>query len=636
MRPSSEGMKIPKQYLQYGRIGIVLLASGGFLLLSIYLKTWTEHNLFSILFPAVALSSWLGGRLGGLIATVALTLGTAYYCLPPEGIGVGDPADLIRLGTFTISGAFVAWLSGALKESQGILMATLQSIGDAVIATDRRGSVRFINPVAEVLTGWSQKEAKGRPLAQVFRSVHAETGESVQVPAPVTLQGVVALENAYLISKDGNPVAVDDSLAPVHIESGRIFGSILVFRDATKRKQGEAALLDSQRQRLQAQRLEAVGRLAGGIAHDFNNLLTIISGYADLALKQMDRHSAGRGGVEEIRKAGERAASLTRQLLIFSRGQPARLEIVDLNQVVANFEKMLRRLIGEDIELVTNLASARVSVQVDVGQIEQIIMNLAVNARDAMPGGGRLTLETEVKELAENDTAAGAEAPRAKYGVLAVIDTGIGIDEQAESRLFEPFFTTKEVGKGTGLGLSVTYGIVKSYGGHVRVNSEPGKGSTFEVYLPLTEGLPDAAPTLPSPQEEARPGAATILLVEDNPDVRALMRDILIGLGYGLVEAGDGQEALRVAETHQGPIDLLVTDIVMPGLGGLELARRLAPIRQEMKVLYVSGYADQETAMRVLEHPIMGYLQKPFALTELASKVEEMLSRPKKSADEPD
>ncbi len=610
----------PKQYLRYGRIGAVLLSSGGFLVFSLYMKSWTEHNFFPVLFPAVVLSAWLGGRLGGIIATIGLSLGTAYYHLPPAGFGVDDPADLIRLGTFTVSGGIVAWMSGALRESQGIMMATLRSIGDGVIATDRRGRVRFLNPVAERLTGWPQKEAKGRPLAMVFQGVDAETGEAVLIPSPAALKGAVNIENTSLTSKSGQRVTVDDSLAPVQIEPGRTFGSILVFRDATKRKQSELALLEAQRQRLQAQRMEAVGRLAGGVAHDFNNLLTIISGYADLSLKALGPESPGRGAIEEIRKAGDRASSLTRQLLIFSRGQPTRLEIVDLNRVVTNFEKMLRRLIGEDIRIVTRLAGGPVTVKVDVGQIEQVIMNLAVNARDAMPGGGFLTLETYVKKPAKNSSGPDDGEMPGNYGVLSVMDTGIGIDEQNQSRLFEPFFTTKEVGKGTGLGLSVIYGIVKSHKGHLRVNSQPGEGSVFEVFLPLAEGSPNAAPAPALPQEAPR-GAATILLVEDNPEVRGLMRIILTDLGYVVLEAADGQEAMLLAEKHAAPIDLLVTDLVMPGLSGLELAKRLAPAHQEMRILYVSGYADHETAKRTLGDPGVAYLQKPFALAEFARKV---------------
>ena len=625
-------MKTLRQYSLYGRIGFALLTSGGFLIFSLYIKNWTEHNVFPLLFPAVVLSAWLGGRLGGIIATLGLSLGTAFYHLPPEGsFVVDDTADLIRLGTFTVSGGFVAWLSGALKESQGIMMATLCGIGDGVIATDRRGRVRFLNPVAEALTGWSQNEAKGRPLADVFHGVNADTGEPVPIPSPSALKGPVNIDNTSLISKNGHRVTVDDSLAPVEIERGRTFGSILVFRDATKRIQSEAALLEAQRQRLQAQRMEAVGRLAGGVAHDFNNLLTIIGGYADLSLKAIGPDSPGRGGIEEIRKARDRASSLTRQLLIFSRGQPTRLEVVDLNRVVTNFEKMLRRLIGEDIRIVTRLANGPVTVQVDVGQIEQVIMNLAVNARDAMPGGGFLTLETYVKELPKSGPAPDGGESQGRCAVLAVTDTGVGIDEQNQSRLFEPFFTTKEVGKGTGLGLSVIYGIVRSHKGHLRVNSQPGEGSVFEVYLPLAEGLPEAEPAALAPQQAPR-GAATILLVEDNAEVRGLMRVILADLGYLVLEAADAQEALALAEKHTGPIDLLVTDLVMPGLSGLELAKRLMPVRKEMRVLYVSGYADHETAKRTLGDPSVAYLQKPFALAEFARKVEGTLLRSRKQS----
>jgi two-component system cell cycle sensor histidine kinase/response regulator CckA len=614
-----------KRYLRWVRILIVLLTSGGFLLLSSYGKAWTEHNIFPMLFPAVVLSAWLGGRFGGLIATFALAIGTAYYHLPPAGIGVEDAADVIRLGTFTLSGAFVAWLSGALRESQGILMATLQSIGDGVIATDRRGRIRFLNPVAEMLTGWRQSEAKGRPLAEVFRTIDDETRQTVNVPAPLALREAVLLENACLISKNGQQVAVDDSLAPVHVESGRLFGTILVFRDATKRKQAEAALLDSQRRQLQAQRMEALGRLAGGVAHDFNNLLTVIAGYADLALKQIGEDNPARKGIEEIRKAGDRASSLTRQLLIFGRGQPTRLEVVDLSRIVINFEQMLRRLIVEDIELVANLVKDPVPVKVDVGQIEQVIMNLVVNARDAMPQSGRITIETGVKQLPEDDPIAQAGGLGTFYAFLSVADTGVGIDDQVRARLFEPFFTTKEAGRGTGLGLSVIYGIVRSHHGHLRLHSETGRGSVFEVYLPLTEELPEPAQE-PPPAQDAPRTKATILLVEDSPEVRMLMRDILANLGYLVLEAGNGQEAIRVAEDHPERIDLLVTDIVMPELGGIELAERLLQNRPQLRVLYVSGYADQETASRALGALSVAYLQKPFSLTELARKVESMIS----------
>ena len=620
-------MNVPKRYWYYGRIGIIFLASGGFFLVSLYARALTEHNIFPILFPAVALSAWVGGRLGGLISTFALSVGTAYFHMPPEGLTVGDPADMVRLGTFTLSGAFVAWMSGALKDQQGIMMATLQSIGDAVIATDRHGCIRFLNPLAEALTGWSQKEAKGKPLAHVFHGVHSDTGSRVQLPMPAALRGVVTLpENVHLISKSGGQVPIDDSLAPVQIESGRILGSILVFRDATRRRQNEAALLESERQRLQAQRMETIGRLAGGVAHDFNNLLTIINGYADLVLKQIDRGDQGRIAIEEIRKAGERAAGLTRQLLVFGRGQSVKLEAVDLNRVVANFEKMLRRLIGEDIELVTVLCNDSLPVLADVGQIEQVIMNLAVNARDAMPRGGRLILETRVHRTDQNRADPVPEGTAPAYAVLAVTDTGIGIDPENKPHLFEPFFTTKEVGKGTGLGLSVIYGIVKSHKGEVQFKSEPSMGSVFEVWLPCAEALPEKTRTLTSPHAIPR-GSGTILLVEDDLEVRKLMQDILTGLGYFVIEAAHADEAMLAVESHPERIDLMVSDIVMPGLGGFELAQRLAPIRPNMRVLYMSGYAGHEAVTRALADPTVAYLHKPFGPDELARKVAEMISR---------
>ena len=618
-------INIPRHYNYRFRIAIILVVNAGFLLLSLYVKTWTEHNIFPVLFPAVVLSAWVGGKLGGLISTAILAIGTAYYHMPPAGFAVSDTADLIRLGTFTFSGALIAWLSGALQENQGIMAATLRSIGDAVIATDRRGRVRFVNPLAEQLTGWSQDQAKGRPLAEIFRCAYLQTGEAVPLPEAETLRSVVSLpENTCVISRSNERVPVDDSMAPIQTDSGSIVGAILVFRDATRRKQHEAALLESERQLLHSQRMEAVGRLAGGVAHDFNNLLTIISGYADLVLKRIDLDDSMRSRIEEISKAGQKAAGLTRQLLAFSRGKPLKLEVIDLNQVVAEVEAMLRRLIGEDIELVTILSGDPLCVIADVGQIEQVIMNLATNARDAMPNGGRLTLQTGLKEPDENVAGDTSGSQPNRHALLAVTDTGIGIDEQTKLRLFEPFFTTKEVGKGTGLGLSTIYGIVKNHNGHVRVQSVPGRGSTFEVFLRRADGLPQAvAPSIP---RETRAGKATVLLVEDNPEIRQLARETLVSIGYVVFDAADSERALAVARDHAARIDLMVSDVVMPGLSGPELARRMAALHPETRVLYISGYSDHDVTDRALRDPSVAFLQKPFTPSELTRKVNEMLS----------
>jgi CheY-like chemotaxis protein len=374
----------------------------------------------------------------------------------------------------------------------------------------------------------------------------------------------------------------------------------------------------------QAQKMEAVGRLAGGIAHDFNNLLTAITGYTDLLLMDLPEGDPARREVQEIRKAGNRAASLTHQLLAFSRRQVLRPRVLDLNQVVMNMEKMLRRLIGEDIELVTSLADNLECVKADPGQIEQVIANLAVNSRDAMPKGGKLLLKTGNLVLGETDPGRHDPVQPGSYVLLEVTDTGSGMDEATMSRLFEPFFTTKEVGKGTGLGLATVYGIVKQSGGYIWAYSDVGLGTTFKVYLPSVE-MPaefaekDAALFYPSTGEE------TVLVVEDERMVRELVREILAQQGYNVLEAHRGTEALEVSERHEGPIHLLLTDVVMPGMDGPELARRLTAQRPEMKVLFMSGYTDHIILHDGVLVPGSEFLQKPFTVRALGTKVRSVL-----------
>src|SRR5438874_2635176 len=376
-----------------------------------------------------------------------------------------------------------------------------------------------------------------------------------------------------------------------------------------ERKRAEQALRRSEEQLRQAQKMEAVGRLAGGIAHDFNNLLTVITSYGGLLLEDLAPDDSRRDDVEQIRKAAEGAAALTRQLLAFSRQQVLEPKVLDLRAIIAGTEKLLRRLIGADVQLATSLASDLGAVKADPGQLEQIIINLAVNARDAMPGGGRLTIEaTDMEEV---------EGRPGRWVILAVSDTGIGMDEQTKARIFEPFFTTKESGKGTGLGLATVYGIVKQAGGFIWVDSEPGRGTSFEVYLPRVDEPVAPAITRPAPAEPGR-GTETVLLVEDAPAVRLVTRQVLERYGYTVLEAPTGDMALRLAAKHHGPIHLLLTDVVMPGLSGRQLAGQLSQLRSEMKVLYVSGYTD------TVESGV-AYLQKPFAPEALARRVRDVL-----------
>jgi nitrogen-specific signal transduction histidine kinase len=377
----------------------------------------------------------------------------------------------------------------------------------------------------------------------------------------------------------------------------------------------------------QAQKMEAVGRLAGGIAHDFNNLLMVIQGYADLLADRFPAGDPVRRNVEQIQMAGQRASSLTRQLLAFSRKQMLAPTVISVHTVVADMEKILRRLIGEDVQLETSSMPDLWLVKADRSQIEQVIMNLAVNARDAMPKGGRLTIETANVELDAAFSRHAVVMAPGKYVMLAVTDNGSGMDAETQAHLFEPFFTTKEKGKGTGLGLATVYGIVKQSGGYIWVYSEPGRGTTFKIYLPKIEeqvGLKHYKDGGSS--SAALRGSETVLLVEDEDGVRQLARDYLRTNGYAVIEAPDGETALELAAKHQGPIHVLMTDVIMPGISGRELAQRIGEIRPDIKVLYMSGYTDQSVVHHGILESDAVLLQKPFTMATLASKLREILT----------
>jgi signal transduction histidine kinase len=394
-----------------------------------------------------------------------------------------------------------------------------------------------------------------------------------------------------------------------------------------KRKEAEEALRKSEEQLRQWQRVEAIGRLAGGVAHDFNNLLMTILGCSEILLRDFDREDPRREEVEEIRRAAQRATSLTHQLLAFGRRQVLQPRVLDLNEIVENMNRMLQRMIGEDIQFLTILSPGLWPVKVDPGQIEQVIMNLVVNARDAMPEGGRLTLETTNMNLDEEYARRHISMKPGPYVMMAVTDTGCGMDAETQSHLFEPFFTTKEKGKGTGLGLSTVYGIIKQSGGNIWAYSEAGRGSTFKVYLPrVTEAVKRYKPKEIAPV--LAKGTETILLVEDEEAVRTMISRVLQGSGYRILEACQGKEAIEVCQKHPGVIHLMVTDVIMPQMSGRELAERLAAVRPEMKVLFMSGYPDKAIVHHGVLDPGTAFLQKPFTLTALETKVREILEAP--------
>ena len=390
----------------------------------------------------------------------------------------------------------------------------------------------------------------------------------------------------------------------------------LIAEDITDRRQLEEQLR-------QAQKMDAVGRLAGGVAHDFNNLLMVINGYTEVLLEQLEKGSAMHQKVESIQQAADRAATLTRQLLAFSRKQLLELKVVDVNTVIGDMERLLRPLIGENIELVTRLSCETGHTRADAGQLEQVIMNLVVNAKDSMPEGGKLTVQSSDVTVRENFREQRFIQP-GRYAVISVADTGHGMDKETQSRIFEPFFTTKEKGKGTGLGLSTVYGIVKQSNGYVFAQSELGAGTTFYVYLPRVEDATEELSPAQSPQNEAG-GCETVLLVEDEESVRELVRVTLVSRGYNVLEAENGERGLHIAESYKEHIHILITDVVMPGIGGRELAKLLLAQRPGISVLYLSGYTEDTVVTQGALGPGTGFLQKPFTLQNLAKKVREVI-----------
>jgi two-component system, cell cycle sensor histidine kinase and response regulator CckA len=500
------------------------------------------------------------------------------------------------------------------EEALSRLAATVESSNDAIAGGTLDGTIGTWNRAAEKIYGYLAEEVTGRPFSILLSP--ERPGEFTQIIERIKRGENVQDYETVHMRKDSRPISVALTVSLVSDAAGKTIGLSVIARDITERTKLEEQLR-------QAQKMEAVGRLAGGVAHDFNNLLTIISGYSQMLLSRFAPGDTVREQVQEIKKAGERAGALTRQLLTFSRRQVLAPQVLDLNAVVTNVGKMVGRLIGEDIELVTSPGAGLGRVKADPSQIEQVIMNLAVNARDAMPEGGKLILETANVEVDEAFARNHIPMGLGPYVVLSVKDTGCGMDAEVQAHLFEPFFTTKEVGKGTGLGLATVYGIVKQSGGYIWADSEPGKGTTFKIYFPRIEELASVVEVAKA-QAGLPSGSETILLVEDEEPVRSLVRGILMASGYAVLEAGRPEEALLICQRHQGPIHLLLTDVVMPEMGGRELAKHVEIVRPDTKVLYMSGYTNGSIVHAVSDARAV-LLQKPFTPESLARKVREVL-----------
>ena len=498
-----------------------------------------------------------------------------------------------------------------LAESEEQFRAVFDGAIDAKVVTDDDGRFLEVNPAACELYGCPRAELLKRKVEEF-----AEPGfRFEQVLATAGATGRFRASHR-LFRPDGTVRDVDASTT-INVLPRRHFSAL---RDMTEHRQLEG-------QFRQAQKMEAVGQLAGGVAHDFNNLLGVITGYSELLSRRLEPEHAGHKALEQIRKAADRAAALTRQLLAFSRKQVLEPKVLDLNAVLAGVDKMLRRLIGEDVQIQTRFAEDLWQVKADPGQVEQVIVNLAVNARDAMPKGGQLTLETANTALDAAYARAHTYVRPGPYVMLAVSDTGHGMDAGTQSRIFEPFFTTKEPGKGTGLGLATVFGIVKQSGGHINVYSEPGRGSTFKVYLPRIDEVAtkEEAATPPPPPPT---GTETILLVEDAEALRVMIREILESGGYTVVDASNPDEALARAQAYRGSLHLMLTDVVLPHMSGPDLAASLARVLPEMRVLYMSGYAADAIGNHGVLEPGTFFIQKPFTADDLLRKLRAVLDAP--------
>lgn len=523
----------------------------------------------------------------------------------------------IELAWNVVSLAAGSIAKARLIRSQLRLIGAIEQAAEEVIITDINGDMIYVNPTFEQVSGYTRKEVVGKN-PRIFKS-GMQGNHFYQQMWHTLLKGQVWRGRLINRKKNGELYTLDATMSPVRDEQGKIINFVSVRRDVTVELQREE-------QYRQAQRMEAIGRLAGGIAHDFNNLLTVIRGYTNLLADQLADNEQCRGDVQMIDKAGERATTLVRQLLAFSRKQIFQPQSVNLNEIIGQMEKMLRRTIGEDIELITVLEPTLGWVKVDPGQMEQIVLNLAINARDAMPEGGLLTIETANIELDETYAMQHLEIQPGTHVVVTVSDSGIGMDDEVKNHIFEPFFTTKEQGKGTGLGLATVYGIVRQSGGSIWVYSEVGKGTTFKIYIPrIQEKGSEYIPKPDVPEVHSLEGSETILIVEDEPMLRKFFGKAMREKGYVVLEAKDGREALQQIDQALTPIALMMVDVVMPGMSGPKLVEQVMSRYPQLKILYMSGYTESVvTHLNTLDQTV-NFLQKPFNAHTLLTKVRELL-----------
>ena len=508
-------------------------------------------------------------------------------------------------------------LYGKLRLSEARFRSLIENASEMILIVSQSGRILYTSPSTERILGGTAEQFVGQPIRDLLDGEEVVQADRIFREVGQRAGGTESFELRF--RHQNGSFRWMEGLAANLLADPAVAGIVVNARDVSERRRAGLVLREREDQLRQAQKMEAIGRLAGGVAHDFNNLLTVINGYSQLLVGALEADDRRHGYAKDVRDAGEQAANLTRQLLAFGRKQMLNPAVLNVNDIVRETDRMLRRVIGEDIELVCRLDPSVGAVEADWNQLQQVLMNLAVNARDAMPDGGRLTIETG--EVVAND----ASAPAGPCVTLTVSDTGEGMDEATERRIFEPFFTTKGVGKGTGLGLSTVYGIVSQSGGRITVRSEIGKGTTFVIHLPRTNRIAEAKGE-PAISPAGR-GHETILVVEDQPEVRGFACRSLDAYGYRVLEAGDAEEALKLAAAFEEPIDVLLTDVVMPGMNGVELSKRLLLLRPGVKVIFASGYADSVMLHHGVADSGAAFLPKPYGPGTLATKIREVLGR---------
>ena len=626
MRVTLPLLRIPAARAPILRYGVAVLSTALALIPTVLLANVSESRL-ALFGVAVMVSAWYGGWKPGVVATAFALTVSAYFTLAGEHTPDQLRTAILRLSLFFFVAMLICWLNAALRAAQENLRRSelnfrslVTNAPYGICRCDSTGKILDANPAFLELLGHTSPEIIGQHIFGLYPDNDQWFDLADFLRSSEPFKGLAAEWKR----KDGTTTVVRISGNSVaNGPEGVVFE--LFAEDVTERRALEQQLR-------QSQKMEAVGRLAGGIAHDFNNLLMVISGYSEFLLERLGAEPHLRGPAQEIARAAERASSLTRQLLAFSRKQMLAPRIVNLNDVATENIKMLTRMIGEDIDLVMVPSPNLWPVRADAGQIEQVIMNLAVNARDAMPSGGKLTIETSNVALDEDYARFHAPLRPGDYVMIAISDTGAGMDSDTQSHIFEPFFTTKGT-KGTGLGLSTVYGIIKQSGGYIWVYSEVGRGTTFKIYLPRIASTGETAAQVAAPgfsnndvrNNNVEPGTETILLVEDEANLRYLARQYLEKQGYKVIEAADGAVAMQIAVAHEKIIHLLLTDVIMPGMNGRELAQRISEIRPNVKILYMSGYTENVIGHNGMLDAGVRLLQKPFNLRDLKSKVREVL-----------